>query len=149
MKTFDRKASAKFKLNNFTCHIGCSFKFNVKAGFEKSIVNAPRISCLNLTSLFTLFVFLVCKLTSGAFTINSSTSTLRGNLNKQPIFFVIIVLSTVIHSFSLCFNLTNIFVNTTYLIYNLFRKLPLHLLSFAILYVNVLVYCISINHLIL
>jgi hypothetical protein len=41
------------------------------------------ISCLNLTSLFALFVFLLCKLTSGgAFTIDSST--LMGNLNEHP-----------------------------------------------------------------
>jgi hypothetical protein len=44
-----------------------------------------RISCLNLTSLFALFVFLVCRLTSVAFTINSSTPTLRINLNEHPI----------------------------------------------------------------
>jgi hypothetical protein len=45
-----------------------------------------RISCLNLTSLFALFVFLVCRLTSGAFTINSSSPTLRRNLNEHPIY---------------------------------------------------------------
>jgi hypothetical protein len=44
-----------------------------------------RISCLNLTSLFALFVILLCKLTSGAFTIDSSNPTLRRNLNENPI----------------------------------------------------------------
>jgi hypothetical protein len=31
-------------------------------------------------------VFLLCRLTSGAFTIDSSTPTLRRNLNEHPIF---------------------------------------------------------------
>jgi ABC-type thiamin/hydroxymethylpyrimidine transport system permease subunit len=53
-------------------------------------VNAPRIAdqifgYLNLTSLFALFVFLLCRLTSGAFTIESLTPTLRRNLNEHPI----------------------------------------------------------------
>jgi hypothetical protein len=38
---------------------------------------------LNLTSLFALFVFLLCRLASGAFTIDSSTPTLRIKLNEQ------------------------------------------------------------------
>jgi hypothetical protein len=42
-----------------------------------------RISCLNLTPLFVLFVFLQCRLTSGAFTIDSSTPTMRINLNEH------------------------------------------------------------------
>jgi hypothetical protein len=41
--------------------IDCSFKFPVQVGVDESIVNAPRISCLNLTSLFALFVFLLCR----------------------------------------------------------------------------------------
>jgi hypothetical protein len=58
---------------------------------EESIVNAPRITdhgsvFKNLTSLFVLFVFLLCRLTSGAFTIDSSTSTLRIDLNEHPIY---------------------------------------------------------------
>jgi hypothetical protein len=32
-----------------------------------------------------LFVFLFCRLMSGAFTIDSSTPTLRINLNEHPI----------------------------------------------------------------
>jgi hypothetical protein len=56
-------------------------------GVEESIVNAPRITDHNLTSLSALFVFLVYKLTSGAFTINSSTPTVRINLNEHPISF--------------------------------------------------------------
>jgi hypothetical protein len=49
---------------NLVIYIGCSFKFLIEAGVEESIVNAPRISCLNLTSLFALFVFLVWRLTT-------------------------------------------------------------------------------------
>jgi hypothetical protein len=45
-----------------------------------------RISCLNLTSLFAMFVFIFCRLTSGAFTIDSSTPTFRINLNEHPIY---------------------------------------------------------------
>jgi hypothetical protein len=62
-----------------------------KIDIVESIVNAPpvthslRISCLNLTSLFALFVFLQYRLTSGAFTIDSSTPTLTGNLNEHPV----------------------------------------------------------------
>jgi hypothetical protein len=70
----------------FHCHhslliiycIGCTFQFLLKVGIEESIVNASRISCLNLTSLFVMFVFLLCRLTSGAFTIDSSMPSLRG-----------------------------------------------------------------------
>jgi hypothetical protein len=50
-------------------YIGCSFKFILKVGVAESIVNTPRISCLNVTSLFALFMFLPCRLTSCAFTI--------------------------------------------------------------------------------
>jgi hypothetical protein len=59
--------------------IGCSFKFLLKVSIEKSIVNAPRISRLNLTSLFALFLLL----RRGAFTIESSTPTLSRNLNEH------------------------------------------------------------------
>jgi hypothetical protein len=38
-----------------------------------------------VNSLFALFVFLLCRLTSGAFTVDSSTPTLRINLNKHLI----------------------------------------------------------------
>jgi hypothetical protein len=53
-------------------------------------VNASRIrdhgSAVYLTSLFRLFVFLLCRLTSGAFTIDSSTATFRINIvdYKEP-----------------------------------------------------------------
>jgi hypothetical protein len=40
---------------------------------------------LNITSLFALFVFLFCRRTSGAFTIDSSTPTLTINLNEHAI----------------------------------------------------------------
>jgi hypothetical protein len=50
--------------------IRCPFKFTPKVGVEESIVNAPRITdlrsritCLNLTSLFALFVFLLVHVT--------------------------------------------------------------------------------------
>jgi hypothetical protein len=73
--------------NMFTRNIGCSFKFPVKVGVEETIVNAQRIiRCLNLTSLFALFVFLVFRLTNGAFTIDSFTATLTGYLNERPIY---------------------------------------------------------------
>jgi hypothetical protein len=69
-------------------NIGCSFKFILKLDVEDDCEPTTdyrsRISCLNLTSLFALFVFLVCRLTSVAFTINSSTPTLRINLNEHP-----------------------------------------------------------------
>jgi hypothetical protein len=38
-------------------------------------------------------VFLLCRLTSGAFTIDSSTPTLRRNLNEHPIFLNLSVVS--------------------------------------------------------
>jgi hypothetical protein len=69
-------------------NIGCSFKFILKVSVEESIVNAPRItdhSYLDLTALFALFVFLLCILTSGAFTIDFSTPPFRRNLNEHPI----------------------------------------------------------------
>jgi hypothetical protein len=67
----------------FTRNIGCSFKFPVKVGVEETIVNAQRIiRCL----LFALFVFLVSRLTNGAFTIDSFTVTLTGYLNERPIY---------------------------------------------------------------
>jgi hypothetical protein len=53
--------------------------FILKVGVEESIVNASRITD-HLTSLIALFVLLLCRLTSGTFTIDSSTPTLRINL---------------------------------------------------------------------
>jgi hypothetical protein len=57
--------------------MGCSLKFPI----EESIINTPRItnliSCLNIKSLFALF--LIWRLKSGAFTIDSPTPTLTGN----------------------------------------------------------------------
>jgi hypothetical protein len=73
-------------------NIGCSFKFILKVGVEESIVNAPWITDHHrtritdqLTSLCASFVFLLCRLTRGASSINSSTPTLRINLNEHPI----------------------------------------------------------------
>jgi hypothetical protein len=68
-------------LRTFNLRIRCSFKFILKVGVEESVVN-----CLNLTSLFALFVFLLCRLASGAFTIDFSTPTLRRNLNEHLTF---------------------------------------------------------------
>jgi hypothetical protein len=59
----------------------------------RHIVNVPRITtlinCLILTSLFAFFfVFNLQvddRLTSGAFTIDSSTPTLTGNFSEHPI----------------------------------------------------------------
>jgi hypothetical protein len=48
------------------------------------IICRSRISSLNPTSLSALFVFSLCRQTSGAFTIDSSTPTLRINLNVFP-----------------------------------------------------------------
>jgi hypothetical protein len=85
---YDNILSFLFVCQNAAVCIGCSFKF-IKAGVEESIVNAPQIQITdhlfksNLT--FALFVFLLCKLTSGTFTIDSSTPTLRRNLNEHPI----------------------------------------------------------------
>jgi hypothetical protein len=62
------------------CNIGCSFKFPVEDGVEESIVNALRIT----DDLFKAYRCL-CFYTSGAFTIDSSTPTLTGNLNEHPI----------------------------------------------------------------
>jgi hypothetical protein len=59
-------------------YIGCSFKFPVKVAVEEE-------SITDLTSLFALFVFSLCRLTSGAFTIDSSAPTLTGILNEHPI----------------------------------------------------------------
>jgi hypothetical protein len=52
---------------------------------ERTTDSRSRISCLNLTSLYALFVFLLWKLTSGALTIDSLTPTLRINLNEHQI----------------------------------------------------------------
>jgi hypothetical protein len=61
-------------------------KFYVKF-VEESIVNASRTTDQlfksNLT--FCVFVFLLCILTTGAFTIDSSTPTWTGNLDVHPI----------------------------------------------------------------
>jgi hypothetical protein len=63
------------------CCNGCFVKFAVKVDVEESIVNGPLdYNCdkLNLTSLFALFVFLICSLknqcfkANGSFTIDSS-----------------------------------------------------------------------------
>jgi hypothetical protein len=60
-------------------------------GVEESVVNAPRITDhdqlfkSNLTLLFALFAFLLCRRTNDAFTIDSSTPTLRIIFNEHPV----------------------------------------------------------------
>jgi hypothetical protein len=52
------------------CCNGCFVKFAVKVDVEESIVNGPLdYNCdkLNLTSLFALFVFLICSLKNQCF----------------------------------------------------------------------------------
>jgi hypothetical protein len=66
-------------------YIGCSFKFLPKVGAERTTDYGSRISFLNLTSLFALFVFLLSRVASGVIPIDSSMPTLRRNLNEQPI----------------------------------------------------------------
>jgi hypothetical protein len=53
-------------------YIGCSFKYLLsrqswrwRVNCERTTDYRSRITCLNLTSLFTLFLFLLCRLTSG------------------------------------------------------------------------------------
>jgi hypothetical protein len=56
-----------------------------RGGGTRTTDYGSRISCLNLTSLFALYVFWLYRLTSGAFTIYFSTPTLGRNLNEHPI----------------------------------------------------------------
>jgi hypothetical protein len=67
----EKRFSKNLFLSNFNedsvhlYYIGCSFKFILKVGGEESIMDyKSRTSCLNLTSLFALFVFLLCRLTT-------------------------------------------------------------------------------------
>jgi hypothetical protein len=59
-----------------------SSKWRWRIDCERTTDYGSQISCLNLTSFFALFVSLLCRLTSGAFTIDSSTPTLSINLNE-------------------------------------------------------------------
>jgi hypothetical protein len=69
--------------------MGCSFKFILKVGVEESIVNAPlgRLQSKNTNNAKSEVRFkqLIRGLIRGAFTIDSSTPTLRINLNEHPI----------------------------------------------------------------
>jgi hypothetical protein len=73
--------------------IGCSLKFPVKVGVEESIVNAPRMTTLiklfksNITFWFVCVFHLQVddRLTSDAFTIDSSTPTFWINIQIQMI----------------------------------------------------------------
>jgi hypothetical protein len=75
------------KFLKYVC-IGCSVKFPVKVGVEESIENAPRITDQLFKSNLTFCVFLICRLTMGAFTVASSAPTLTGNFNEHPIFYL-------------------------------------------------------------
>jgi hypothetical protein len=59
-------------------------------------VNAPRITDHGSNIIFCV----LCRLTSGAFTIDSSTPTFRRNLNEHPIDFSIFFYSGKKESFS-------------------------------------------------
>jgi hypothetical protein len=73
------------KFLKYVC-IGCSVKFPVKVGVEESIENAPRITDQLFKSNLTFCVFLICRLTIGAFTVDSSAPTLTGNLMNTRYF---------------------------------------------------------------
>jgi hypothetical protein len=47
-----------------------------------------NLALKNLTSLFALFVFLLCRLTSGAFTIDSSTPDIRKQNDQNDSFYI-------------------------------------------------------------
>jgi hypothetical protein len=73
-------------------YIGCSFKCILKVGVEESIVNAPLVSlqCKNTKNAKSEVSFKQLMhncIIRGAFTINSSTPTLRINLIEQPILY--------------------------------------------------------------
>jgi hypothetical protein len=55
---------------------GVHLNLSQRVDCENATDYRSRISCLNLTSLFVFFLFLLCRLTSGAFTIDYSTPTL-------------------------------------------------------------------------
>jgi hypothetical protein len=63
----------------------CDILHKIKMIYLTHIFKRVYIRCSNLTSLFALFVFLLCRLTSGAFTIDSLTLTLMRNLNEHSI----------------------------------------------------------------
>jgi hypothetical protein len=54
-------------------HLNSPQSWRGRVDCERTTDYTSRISCLNLTSLFASFVFLLCRLRSGAFTIDSST----------------------------------------------------------------------------
>jgi hypothetical protein len=71
--------------------IGCSFKFILVSWGWRWRVDCERTTgdTSRISSFFELFVFFLCRRTSGAFTITSSAPALRINLiNEHPIFCV-------------------------------------------------------------
>jgi hypothetical protein len=89
MRFWGDRRFLKSLLNNWPNEIsGVHLNFSLvlkswRVDCERTTDYGTRISCLNLTSLFALFVFLLCRLTSGAFTIYSSMPTLSSNLNEH------------------------------------------------------------------
>jgi hypothetical protein len=73
-----------------------------------------------------LFGFLLCRLTSGAFTIDSSTPTLRINLNEHPIYLYpkdLLLFFLIMHNRKLQLMKHKAFVHILFFI-NLFFALP-------------------------
>jgi hypothetical protein len=66
-------------------YIGFPHNWRSRVDCERTTDYESPSGCLNLTLLVTLFVFLICRLTSDGFTIDSSTPTLWRNLNEHPI----------------------------------------------------------------
>jgi hypothetical protein len=77
---------------------------------SQSSLNAYFEDNLNETSLFAFFVFLLWRLTSSAFTIDSSVPTLRWNSKKHPIHKWICIRGSFYHDLScIKINLTNFY----------------------------------------
>jgi hypothetical protein len=68
--------------------IGYSFRFILIVGLEKSIVNTPLVSLYSKNTNDAKSEVRLKQLIHGAITIESSTPTLRINLNEHPINFV-------------------------------------------------------------
>jgi hypothetical protein len=61
--------------------MGCSFNFILKVGVEESIVNAPFVTLQSKNTNNAKSKVRLKQLIRGAFTIDSSTPTLRINFN--------------------------------------------------------------------
>jgi hypothetical protein len=67
------------------CAVGCSFKCILKVGVEESIVNAPLVTLQSKNANNAKSEVRFKEMIRDAFTIDSSTPTLRINLNEHPI----------------------------------------------------------------